>query len=43
VTTGNIKNQELVAVFDKNIDDLVTYFEHHFYIEIDRNNTIIHS
>jgi predicted nuclease of predicted toxin-antitoxin system len=43
VTTGNIKNQDLVAVFDKNIGDLVTYFEHHSYIEIDRNNIIIHS
>lgn len=42
VTTGNIKNQELVAIFDKNIDDLVIYFEHHSYIEIDRNNIIIH-
>jgi predicted nuclease of predicted toxin-antitoxin system len=43
VTTGNIKNQDLVAIFDENIGNLVTYFEHHSYIEIDRNNIIIHS
>ena len=43
VTTGNIKNHDLVAIFDKNINDLVTYFEHHSYIEINRAKIIIHS
>ncbi|NES24849.1 MAG: hypothetical protein F6K41_39560 [Symploca sp. SIO3E6] len=42
VTTGNIRNTELEAIFSRNIQTLVNLFEHHDYIEMSRDAIIIH-
>ena len=42
VTTGNIKNSELEQIFTDNLSILINLFEHHNYIEISRDNIIVH-
>ena len=42
VTTGNIKNSELEQIFTDNLSMLIDLFEHHNYIEISRDNIIVH-
>ena len=42
VTTGNIKNSELEQIFTNNLSMLVNLFQHHDYIEISRDNIIVH-
>ena len=42
VATGNIKNTELEALFQKNLKQLVQFFAVHSYIELGRDAMIIH-
>ena len=42
VTTGNIKNSELEALFLNNLSQLVELLEQHNYIELSRNALIVH-
>jgi predicted nuclease of predicted toxin-antitoxin system len=42
VTTGNIKNVELEALFASNLKALIEMFEQHRYIEMSRDLIIIH-
>ncbi len=42
ITTGNIKNSELEQIFTNNLSMLVNLFQHHDYIEISRDNIIVH-
>jgi hypothetical protein len=42
VSTGNIKNSELEAVFAKNLPQIVNLLDQHDYIEIDRDTIITH-
>ena len=42
VTTGNINNNELIALFVKNLPELVKLFEQYSLIEINYTNIIIH-
>ena len=42
VTTGNIKNSELEQIFTNNLSMLVNLFQSHDYIEISRDNIIVH-
>lgn len=42
VTTGNIKNSELEAIFTANLQAFVVLFQQHTYIEINRDSVIVH-
>lgn len=42
VTTGNITNKELEILFLPILDQLLNLFERHFYIELSRNDIIVH-
>jgi predicted nuclease of predicted toxin-antitoxin system len=42
VTTGNIKNAELEALFADNLSTLITVLTEHFYVELSRNEIITH-
>nr|WP_290225053.1 DUF5615 family PIN-like protein [Trichocoleus desertorum] len=42
VTTGNIKNSELEAIFTANLQIFVVLFQQHTYIEINRDSVIVH-
>ena len=42
ITTGNIKNSELEQIFVKNLSTLVDLLQHHDYIEMNRNEIIVH-
>ncbi|MEM9276261.1 MAG: DUF5615 family PIN-like protein [Cyanobacteria bacterium P01_F01_bin.143] len=42
VTTGNIRNSELEQIFTNNLSMLVNLFAHHNYIEISRDDIIVH-
>ncbi len=42
VTTGNIKNTDLIQLFDNNIGILSLHITHHNVIEINQNDMIIH-
>ncbi len=42
VSTGNIKNAELIVLFDSNIAKIVEAFDKYSFIEIDRDSLIIH-
>lgn len=42
ITTGNIKNSELEALFSTNLQTLFNQFEQHFYIEMNRDSIIVH-
>ncbi len=43
VTTGNIRNSELEALFVQNLPQIVNLFEQHFYLELSRDQIIVHS
>ncbi|RAM50185.1 MAG: hypothetical protein C6Y22_18225 [Hapalosiphonaceae cyanobacterium JJU2] len=43
VTTGNINNLELEALFAANLESLVELFNSHSYIEMTRDSIIVHS
>ncbi len=42
ITTGNIKNTDLIRLFDLNIQLLLTHIESHNVIEINQNGLFIH-
>ncbi|WP_338085903.1 DUF5615 family PIN-like protein [Gloeocapsopsis dulcis] len=42
VTTGNIKNTDLEALFLANLKSLVQLFHQYSYIEMNRDHLIIH-
>ena len=42
ITTGNIKNSELEQIFTNDLSMLVNLFQHRDYIEISRDNIIVH-
>ncbi|MBL8189039.1 MAG: DUF5615 family PIN-like protein [Acidobacteria bacterium] len=42
VSTGNIRNSDLVTIFERNLDSIVEAFEQHSFVEIDRSSLIIH-
>ena len=42
VSTGNIPNSALLYLFQQNLDRIVTLFQTHSYIEIDRNHLTVH-
>lgn len=42
VSTGNISNDELLTLFERNIEQLVEHFRTFDFIEINRTNIICH-
>jgi predicted nuclease of predicted toxin-antitoxin system len=42
VSTGNIKNSDLEAIFAANLPQVVDLLSQHNYIEIDRSTIIVH-
>lgn len=42
ITTGNINNLELEALFTANLESLVELFNSHSYIEMTRDSIIVH-
>ena len=42
VSTGNIRNSDLDAIFERNLDSIVEAFAQHSFVEIDRSSLIIH-
>ena len=42
VTTGNLKNSELEALFIQNLSQLVELFEQYVYIEMSRDVIVVH-
>jgi len=42
ITTGNIKNSDLEALFAQSLPHLVKLFEQHSYIELSRDAIILH-
>jgi predicted nuclease of predicted toxin-antitoxin system len=42
VSTGNIKNNDMLRLFQQNLDQIVEAFGTHTYIELDRNHMTIH-
>lgn len=42
VTTGNIKNPELEALFLNNLTQIIELFEQYSYVELSRNTLIVH-
>lgn len=42
VSTGNIRNDELVKLFMSNIQNIAITFESYYYLEINKTNLLIH-
>ena len=42
VSTGNIRNRELEEIFKNNLSTLVILLQNNYYIEINREQTIVH-
>ncbi len=42
ISTGNIKNNELIALLEQNLDRIVEVFQVYSYVEIGRNYLTIH-
>ncbi len=42
VSTGNIKNTEMMVLFDSNMEKIVEAFDKYKFIEIDRDSLVIH-
>jgi predicted nuclease of predicted toxin-antitoxin system len=42
VSTGNIKNSELEQVFSNNLSKIIDLLKHHDYVEISRDEIIVH-
>jgi predicted nuclease of predicted toxin-antitoxin system len=42
ITTGNIRNSELEALFMQNLQHLVELFEQYSYIEMNRDAIVVH-
>ena len=43
LTTGNIPNKDLLTLFSQNISELIILFQENDFIEMDRNEIIVHS
>lgn len=42
ISTGNIRNDELIKLFLSNIQNIAVAFETHHYIELSKKNLLIH-
>jgi len=42
VSTGNISNNDLLQLFDKNIKDLEDALTNHYFVEISQASLIVH-
>lgn len=42
ITTGNVTNNDLLDIFQKNLSLIVSQFKEHFYVELDQFNLIPH-
>ena len=42
VSTGNIKNQDLMRLFERNLEEIVDGFSRFDFIELDRTDLIFH-
>lgn len=42
VTTGNIRNSDLEALFQKNLDKIIELLEEYRYIELSQSNLTAH-
>ncbi|HEX3552610.1 MAG TPA: DUF5615 family PIN-like protein [Thermoanaerobaculia bacterium] len=42
VSTGNIKNSELLQLFEQNLESITAAFEHHTYVELGRTHLTLH-
>lgn len=42
VSTGNIRNADLLSLFAKNLERIVAAFQSHSFVELDRNHLTIH-
>lgn len=42
VSTGNIRNSDLEALFARNLNSILEAFDQHSFVEIDRSSLIIH-
>jgi predicted nuclease of predicted toxin-antitoxin system len=42
VSTGNIKNKDLLSLFDSNMEKIIELFNNHSFIEIDNNKLLGH-
>lgn len=42
VATGNVKNQELLLLFEKNLSVILSLFAHHKVVEISSSEIIVH-
>jgi len=42
VSTGNINNNELLGIFEQNLERIIAAFESYSYIELDRHHLTIH-
>ncbi len=43
VKTGNIQNGDLIALFDANISQIESAFQHNVLVELTRTNLIVHA
>ena len=43
VTTGNLKNRQLLDLFRKNIPEIIRLFIHHNLVELTNDEIIVHS
>lgn len=42
VTTGNISNEELIIIFEKQIDEMESLFKNNAFIELTKESIIVH-
>ncbi len=42
ITTGNIKNSDLISLLSNNLQEIITLFENHYFIEINQTQITIH-
>jgi len=43
ISTGNIRNVDLLTIFNQNIQDIEVLFKQHQFIEISQESLVIHS
>ena len=42
ISTGNIKNNDLLAIFEANLSSIIAALDDYSFVELDRNNLTIH-
>ena len=42
ITTGNIKNSDLINILSNNLLEIITLFENHYFIEVNQTQITIH-